>query len=112
MTLQLAAVLLSSALVGTPAPVTEAPECDGGPLAVVAGVLQLTPEQAQALGTLLHARQQALEPILREIAVREQRIRELVASGGNPAEIGLLMLQVHQLRQAAEAAQAHFLTAF
>ena len=39
-----------------------------------------------------HARQAALTPILQQIALREQRIRDLVAAGGNPAEIGTLML--------------------
>jgi hypothetical protein len=82
------------------------------PPAVVARFLHLSPEQGQAFGQLLQARQAALAPILQQIAHREQRIRELVAAGGNPAEIGTLMLQVHQLQQAAAAAQAQFLTAF
>jgi Spy/CpxP family protein refolding chaperone len=79
------------------------------PLAVVARVLQLAPEQGQALGQLLQVRQATQVPILQQIAVREQRIRELVAAGGSPAEIGILMLQVNQLQQQAAAAQAQFL---
>ena len=82
------------------------------PPAVVARFFHLTPEQGQAFAHLLQARQAAQGPILQQIALREQRIRELVAAGGNPAEIGTLMLQVHQLQQVAAAAQAQFLTAF
>lgn len=92
--------------------VEEPSECDGGPAAVVVRFLGLTPEQASALGQLLQERQQALAPILHEIAVREQRIRELVASGGDPAEIGVLVVQVHHLRQQAEAVQGSFLARF
>jgi HPt (histidine-containing phosphotransfer) domain-containing protein len=87
-------------------------ECDGAPLAVVAHVLRLAPEQVQALAQLLQSRQETLGPILREIALREQRIRELLAAGGSPAEIGVLVVQVHQLRETAAAVQAHFLEAF
>jgi len=89
-----------------------APECDGAPVAVVAQVLRLAPEQVHAFAQLLQARQATVGPILREIALREQRIRELVAGGGNPAEIGVLVVQIHQLRQAAAAAQEQFLAAF
>src|SRR5262245_30537858 len=95
-----------------PAPAVEGTECGANPLAVVARVLQLAPEQVQAVGQLLQARQAALAPILLQIAQREQRIRELVEAGGNPAEIGVLMLQVHQLQQAAAAAQSQFLAGF
>ena len=86
--------------------------CDGGPAEVVARFLALTPEQASALGQLILERQQALAPILHEIAVREQRIRELVAGGGNPAEIGMLVVQVHDLRRQAEEVQHATLAQF
>jgi HPt (histidine-containing phosphotransfer) domain-containing protein len=95
-----------------PATVAQAPECDGAPLAAVAHVLRLVPDQVQAFAQLLQSRQETLGPILREIALREQRIRELLAAGGNPAEIGVLVVQVHQLRKTAESVQAQFLTAF
>jgi hypothetical protein len=87
-------------------------EGEGGPLAVVAQVLGLAPEQVQALAQLLRERQQSLAPILPEIARREQRIRELIAVGGDPAEIGTLVLEIHRLRQLAEAAQAEFRARF
>jgi hypothetical protein len=84
-------------------------DCEGGPLAVVAHFLRLTPEQLPVLGQALHERQQTVGPLLQGIAMREQRIRELIASGGSPAEIGVLVIQIHQLRQQVEAAQALFL---
>jgi Spy/CpxP family protein refolding chaperone len=83
--------------------------CEGGPAGVVTQFLGLTPDQLPVLEQALHERQQALVPILQGIATREQRIRELIASGGSAAEIGVLVVQVHQLRQHAENAQASFL---
>ena len=83
--------------------------CEGSPVAVVAHFLGLTPDQLPILAQALTERQQTLAPILQGIAMREQRIRELIASGGNPAEIGVLVVQIHQLRQQAEAAQTAFL---
>ena len=86
--------------------------CDGGPAEVVARFLALTAEQVVATTQVLVERQQALAPILHEIAVREQRIRELVATGGNPAEIGVLVTQVHALRRQAEEVQRAALARF
>ena len=83
----------------------QATTCDGGAGEVVARFLALTPEQVVATTQVLAERQEALAPILHEIAVREQRIRELVATGGNPAEIGVLVTQVHALRRQAEEVQ-------
>jgi HPt (histidine-containing phosphotransfer) domain-containing protein len=113
MNLRVAAVAaaIASSLATVPT-IAQEKDCGAAPVAVVARFLRLGPEQAQAFGQLLQSRQAALAPILQQIAQREQRIRELVAAGGNPAEIGTLMLQVHQLQQAAAAAQAQFLTAF
>ncbi len=93
-------------------PAQQVAECEGGPLAVVAQFLSLAPEQAQALVQSLRERQEALAPIQQEIARREERIRELIASGGDPAEIGRLVIEIQQLRQLAEAAQAAFLARF
>jgi hypothetical protein len=84
-------------------------DCEGGPIAVVAQFLVLTPEQVPVLVQALHERQQTLAPILQGIAMREHRIGELIATGGNPAEIGVLVIQIHQLRQQAEAVQNAFL---
>lgn len=87
-------------------------DCDGGPVAVVARFLHLSPDQVQAFTQLLRQRQETIGPLLVEIARREERIRELIATGGSPAEIGILVIQIHRLRQQVEAAQAQFLAAF
>jgi hypothetical protein len=105
------ALLMASSLAWVPAS-ARGEDCGPPPAAVVAKVLHLLPEQVQVFGQLLGARQAALTPILLQIAVREQRIKELVTTGGNPAEIGVLMLQVHQLQQQAAAVQAQFLNGF
>jgi Spy/CpxP family protein refolding chaperone len=88
------------------------PGCEGGPLAVVAQFLTLAPEQVQAVAQLLQQREQALAPIHQQIAAREQQIAELLANGGDPAEIGQLVIEVHQLHGAAQAVQAQFLASF
>ena len=85
-------------------------DCEGGPVAVVAHFLGLTADQMPVLEQVLRERQQTLGPIQQGIAMREQRIRELIASGGSPAEIGVLVIQIHQLREDAENAQAVFLS--
>lgn len=85
------------------------PGCEGGPLAVVAQFLALAPEQVQAVGQLLQQREQALGPVLQQIAAREQQIAVLLENGGDPAEIGQLMVEVHQLQGMAQAVQAQFL---
>jgi len=84
-------------------------DCEGGPIAVVAQFLSLRADQLPVLEQALGERQQTLGPILQEIAVREQRIHELIVSGDNPAEIGVLVIQVDALRRQAEVAQAVFL---
>jgi hypothetical protein len=78
-------------------------------LAAVVQFLQLRSDQVPVLVQLLQARQQAVAPVLQQIALREQQIAALVAAGGDPAAIGALMIQVHQLRQVVTAAQASFL---
>ena len=84
-------------------------DCEGGPVAVVSHFLGLRPDQLPFLEQALSQRQQTVAPLLVGIAMREQRIRELIASGGSPAEIGVLVIQVHQLRQHVGVAQAVFL---
>lgn len=97
---------------GEPAEAAKGPGCDGGPLGVVAQFLTLAPEQVQAVGQLLQEREQAQAPIHQQIAVREQLVEQLLASGGDPAEIGQLVVEIHQLRQAAQSVQAQFLAGF
>src|SRR5574341_873382 len=86
------------------APSLPAEQC-ASPVSVVAQFLQLSPPQAEAFQQLLVQREQSLAPILQQIALREQQIQQLIASGGDPAQIGQLMIEVHQLRQAAHAVE-------
>jgi hypothetical protein len=88
---------------------SESADCEGSPVAVVVRFLGLRPDQLPVLQQALHERQQTVAPLLQGIAMREQRIRELIATGGSPAEIGVLVIQIHQLRQQIEVAQAAFL---
>lgn len=81
-------------------------------LGVVAQFLQLRLDQVQALVQMLQARQAAIAPLLLQIAQREEAIRQLLASGGDPGQIGTLVVQVHQLQQQVAAAQGTFLAAF
>ena len=97
---------------GGSAPAASEDGCGPGPLPVIAAVLHLAPDQAQQLAVLVQVRQAALAPIAQQIALRQQRIRELIAAGGDPTEIGTLLLQVHQLESAAATVQAQFLAAF
>ena len=88
------------------------PGCAVGAAQVVVGFLGLTPPQGGALGLLLEERQRSVAPVLQEIALREQRIRELLAVGGDPIEIGALVVQVHHLKGQVEAVQAVILARF
>jgi hypothetical protein len=79
---------------------------------VVAGFLNLRPDQAQALALLLHIRHETQAPLVQGIAERERRIHGLLESSGDPSEIGGLVIEVHRLRQGATHAQAEFLARF
>lgn len=84
-------------------------ECDGGPLAVVAQFLVLAPEQVETLAQMIQEREQAVGPIQQHIVAHYQSIEQLIASGGDPAKIGQLLIEVHQLEQQAQMVQAQFL---
>ena len=79
------------------------------PVQVVAEFLQLTSTQQPIFGELLQARQTAVAPLFQGIAQREQQIEMLVQSGGNPAEIGTLMLQIYSAQQQILQIQQGFL---
>ena len=78
---------------------------------VVVHVLKLTDDQALALKQLLRMRQEAVAPLLQGIAQREQQIQQLLQNGGSPAEIGQLVIEIHQLKQLIQQAQQSFLAA-
>ena len=79
------------------------------PIQVAVQFLQLQPAQQPVFGELLQARQTAVAPLFQGIAQREQQIEALVQSGGNPAQIGILMLQIHALQQEIMQIQQAFL---
>ncbi|MGH9788970.1 MAG: hypothetical protein ACRD4U_09745 [Candidatus Acidiferrales bacterium] len=84
----------------------------GQALYIVAQFLQLTPNQVEALTELLRMRQETIVPLLQQIAAREQQIQALLQSGGDPAAIGQLVIEIYQLKQLIERAQQDFLAAF
>lgn len=84
----------------------------GQALYIVAQFLQLTPNQVEALAELLRMRQEAIAPLLQQIAEREQQIQALLQAGGDPAAIGQLVIEIHQLKQLIQRAQQDFMAAF
>jgi len=82
------------------------------PIQVVAQFLQLRPDQQQIFGQLLQARQTALTPLLVAIERRVQQLEALLSSGGNPGDIGVLVIQIHALQQQVAQVQQSFLAHF
>jgi hypothetical protein len=79
------------------------------PLQLVVQFLQLQPSQLPVFGQLLQARQAAVTPLVQGIAQREQQLQTLLASGGNPAQVGTLVIQIHALQQQIVQTQQLFL---
>jgi hypothetical protein len=82
------------------------------PLQVVVQCLQLQPAQQTLFGELLQARQTAVTPLFQGIAQREQQLEALLASGGNPAQVGILVIQIHALQMQIVQTQQIFLSNF
>jgi hypothetical protein len=82
------------------------------PLQVVAEFLQLRTGQASQLEQLLQARQAMLVPLFQTAQSLIQQLGILLNSGGNPAQVGVLVLQIHALQQQMAQAQQAFLTQF
>jgi hypothetical protein len=57
-------------------------------------------------------RQETIAPLLQQIAEREQQIQALLQSGGDPAAIGQLVIEIYQLKQLIQRAEQDFLAAF
>jgi hypothetical protein len=85
---------------------------DASPLQVVAEFLQLQPGQVSALEQLLQARQAALVPLFQTAQTLVQQLAVLLNSGGNPAQVGVLVIQIHALQQQMAQTQQAFLTQF
>jgi hypothetical protein len=82
------------------------------PLQVVAEFLQLRPGQASELEQLLQARQTILVPLFQTAQGLIQQLAVLLNSGGNPAQVGVLVIQIHALQQRMAQAEQAFLTQF
>lgn len=80
------------------------------PLQVVVAFLQLTPAQQPVFGQLLQARQTAVTPLFEEIATKEQQVQLLLDSGGNPAQVGTLVIQIYALQHQIVQTQQVFLS--
>ena len=85
---------------------------DVSPLQVVARFLQLGTGQVSELEQLLQARQATLVPPFQTAQSLIQQLGALLNSGGNPAQIGALVIQIHALQQQIAQAQQAFLTQF
>jgi hypothetical protein len=79
------------------------------PLEIVVQFLELQPAQQAVFGQLLEARQTAVTPLFAAIAAREQQVRALLDSGGNPAEVGILVTQIYALQHQIVETQQTFL---
>ncbi len=82
------------------------------PLQVVAEFLQLRPGQVSELEQLLQARQTTLVPLFQTAQALTQQLAVLLNSGRNPAEVGILVIQIHALQQQMAQAQQAFLAQF
>ncbi len=82
---------------------------ESSPLQIVAQFLQLQPSQEPLFGQLLQARQTAVTPLFQAMAQKEQQLEALIASGGNPAQVGILVIQIHALQQQVMQTQQVFL---
>ena len=82
------------------------------PIQIVAQFLQLSPGQVSELQQLLQARQTALVPLFQTAQALIQQLSVLLNSGGNPAQVGTLVIQIHALQQQMAQTQQAFLTQF
>jgi len=82
------------------------------PLQVVAEFLQLRPGQVSELEQLLQARQSAIVPLFQTAQAKIQQLGILLNTGGNPAQVGVLVIQIHALQQQMGQVQQSFLSHF
>jgi hypothetical protein len=82
------------------------------PLQVVAEFLQLRPGQVSELEQLLQARQAGLVPLFQTAQAMIQQLGILLNAGGNPVQVGVLVVQIHALQQQMGQAEQAFITQF
>ena len=82
-------------------------------LRVVVAFLELTEDQVNALVGLLRERHEAVVPLIQAIHEKQRLIYEQLNSGApDPATIGQLVIEVHQLLYQIHEAQEEFLAGF
>ncbi len=82
------------------------------PLQVVAEFLQLRPGQMSEVEQLLQARQAAIVPLFQTAQAGIQQLGILLNTGGNPVQVGVLVIQIHASQQQIGQAQQSFLAHF
>ena len=85
---------------------------EASPLQAVAEFLQLRPGQVGELEQLLQARQIAIVPLFQTAQTLIQQLGILLNTGGNSAQVGVLVIQIHTLQQQMGQAQESFLSHF
>ena len=93
-------------------PNVQASAQEASPLQVVGDFLQLQPGQVSELDQLLQARQATLVPLLQTAQALIQQLGNLLNSGGNPAQVGAVVIQIHAVQQQMAQAQQSFLGHF
>jgi Spy/CpxP family protein refolding chaperone len=88
------AALLAVPLIAGPGEQAPPPEL------ILKEVLQLTDPQIGAIQQLAQARQQAIEPLAKQIAATQQALYEaLEAAGADPATVGKLAIAIRELQR-------------
>jgi Spy/CpxP family protein refolding chaperone len=88
------AALLAVPLIAGPGEQAPPPEL------ILKEVLQLTDPQIGAIQQLAQARQQAIEPLAKQIAATQQALYEaLEAAGADPATVGKLAMTIRELQR-------------
>lgn len=82
------------------------------PLQVEAEFLQLSPSQVTELEQLLQARQTTLVPLFQAAQTLTQQLGNLLNSGANAAQVGVMVIQIHRLQQQIAQAQQAFVIEF
>jgi Spy/CpxP family protein refolding chaperone len=91
---------LTLLLLQTPARGDELPP----PIAAVATILELAPQQIEALITMVQSRDADMRPLGEEMRKHQDALGKLVESeNADPAAIGQTLLEIHSLQKKAES---------
>ena len=83
------------------------------PLRVLARFLQLTEQQVADVRTLLEARKDIIEPLMKQIPEKEKELQELLNSASpDPAAVGRVTIAIRDLRRQVDEARKDFAAGF